>query len=262
MRKRDLVAAAAGAVAATALAGGVAWAAIPGDGNVYTACMLKNVGTVRLIDKSLPPSNLMSRCKPALETEISWNQQGPQGIQGPGKGDVGPTGQPGPQGERGLQGEQGIQGPKGDKGDQGEQGLQGPPGSGGGSGACSTATVNGGTNGVADFGYASLVRQASPNFNVDANADTFMCVGRLSNLILTSSVAPGVGYLLRVFINGGDTLLRCDIRGDETTCTNTADTLDVNPGDEISVRVSRSPDTPVASFTWSATVRPPVFAYP
>ena len=44
--------------------------------------MLKNVGTVRLIDKSLPPSNLMSHCKPALEVEVSWNQQGPQGIQG------------------------------------------------------------------------------------------------------------------------------------------------------------------------------------
>ena len=83
MRKRDLIAAAAGALAATALAGGVAWAAIPADGGVYTACMLKNVGTVRLIDKSLPPSNLMSRCKPALEVEVSWNKQGQQGIQGP-----------------------------------------------------------------------------------------------------------------------------------------------------------------------------------
>jgi hypothetical protein len=82
------------------LAGSVAWAAIPGDGGVYTACMLKNVGTVRLIDKSLPPGNLMSHCKPALEVEITWNRQGPQGLQGP----------------------QGIQGPKGDKGDQGDPG--------------------------------------------------------------------------------------------------------------------------------------------
>ena len=60
----------------------LAWAAIPSDGGVYTACMLKNVGTVRLIDKSLPANNLMSHCKPALETEISWNQKGEQGIQG------------------------------------------------------------------------------------------------------------------------------------------------------------------------------------
>jgi hypothetical protein len=94
MRRRDIVAAAAGAVAATVLAGGVAWAAIPGDGGAYSACMLKNVGTVRLIDKSLPPGNLMSRCKPALEVEISWNQQGPPGLPGApgGEGDAGEDG--------------------------------------------------------------------------------------------------------------------------------------------------------------------------
>jgi len=86
MRRRDLITAAAGALVATVLAGGVAWAAIPSGGGVYTACMLKNIGTVRLIDKSLPANNLMSHCKPALEVEISWNQQGqsgPQGMQGP-----------------------------------------------------------------------------------------------------------------------------------------------------------------------------------
>ena len=33
---------------------GIAYATIPGAGAVYTACMLKNVGTVRLIDPSLP----------------------------------------------------------------------------------------------------------------------------------------------------------------------------------------------------------------
>lgn len=106
MRRREIVAAAAGAVVATVLAGSVAWAGIPGDGGVYTACMLKNVGTVRLIDKSLPPSNLMSRCKPALEVEISWSQQGPTG----------------------LQGLQGIQGPPGQNGTNGADGQPGAPG--------------------------------------------------------------------------------------------------------------------------------------
>ena len=95
MRRRDIVAAAAGAVVATVLAGSVAWAAIPGPGNVYSACMLKNVGTVRLIDKSLPTSNLMSRCNPVLEAEVSWNQQGQQGLQGiqgpPGTAGASPT---------------------------------------------------------------------------------------------------------------------------------------------------------------------------
>jgi hypothetical protein len=80
--RRDLVAALVGGAVVLVLAGSVAWAAIPGEGGAYTACMLKNVGTVRLIDKSLPPSHLMSHCKPALEMEISWNQRGLPGPAG------------------------------------------------------------------------------------------------------------------------------------------------------------------------------------
>ena len=148
MRRRDIVAAAAGAIVATVLAGGVAWAAIPGDGGVYSACMLKNVGTVRLIDKSLPPSNLMSRCT-ALETEIAWNKQGPQGLQGiqglPGQsgangadgrpgvqGPPGPTGDKGDPGQNGADGAPGPQGQPGERGAQGEQGPEGIPGVPGG----------------------------------------------------------------------------------------------------------------------------------
>lgn len=48
-------------VAALALAGGIAYATIPGPDRVYNACMLKSIGTIRLIDKSLPSTNLMSR---------------------------------------------------------------------------------------------------------------------------------------------------------------------------------------------------------
>ena len=91
------------AAVVTVLAGSVAWAAIPGDGGVYTACMLKNVGTVRLIDKSLPPGNLMGQCKPALEVELTWNRQGPQGA----SGGPGPAGPAGPQGEKGDKGDPG-----------------------------------------------------------------------------------------------------------------------------------------------------------
>jgi hypothetical protein len=43
--------------------------------------MLKGVGTVRLIDPSLPPSSLMSKCS-ALETQLTWNQQGQAGDPG------------------------------------------------------------------------------------------------------------------------------------------------------------------------------------
>jgi hypothetical protein len=73
---------AAAAVAVAALAGaGIAYATIPGPGNVYTACMLKGVGTVRLIDPSLPSSNLMSKCT-SVESQVTWNQQGQPGTPG------------------------------------------------------------------------------------------------------------------------------------------------------------------------------------
>jgi hypothetical protein len=77
-------------------AGGIAYAAIPGTGNVYTGCMLKNVGTVRLIDSTLPSSNLMSHCT-ALEVQITWDQQGQ-------KGEPGSAGLPGKNGDDGVNG--------------------------------------------------------------------------------------------------------------------------------------------------------------
>jgi len=107
MRRRDLITAAAGALVATVLAGGVAWAAIPGPGGVIQGCYKENNGQLRVVDTA-------SDCLPS-ELALGWNQQGL-------KGDAGP------QGEQGLQGEQGIQGPKGDMGDTGEQGIQGPKG--------------------------------------------------------------------------------------------------------------------------------------
>jgi len=79
--KRVLAGAAGGLLIAVTL-GAVASATIPGDGNVYTACMLKKVGTIRLIDPSLASSNLMSHCT-SLETQVSWNQKGLPGPAGP-----------------------------------------------------------------------------------------------------------------------------------------------------------------------------------
>lgn len=103
MRRNRLLAAVTGTLLVGVIVGGVAYATIPGPGNVYSACMLKGIGTIRLIDKSLPDSNLMSRCKPSLEIEVSWNQagqQGPPGLQGP-KGD---PGSPGADGTPGISG--------------------------------------------------------------------------------------------------------------------------------------------------------------
>ena len=59
MRRKRLIAAAAGTLLAAAIVGGVAFETIPSDTNVFTACMLKNVGTIRLIDPSLPSSSLL-----------------------------------------------------------------------------------------------------------------------------------------------------------------------------------------------------------
>jgi hypothetical protein len=39
-----------------------AYASIPDGSGVYTACLLKNVGTIRLIDPTLPASNPISHC--------------------------------------------------------------------------------------------------------------------------------------------------------------------------------------------------------
>jgi hypothetical protein len=72
----------AGGLLISLSAGAAASATIPGDGDVFDACMLKNVGTIRLIDPSLPSSNLMSHCTPR-ETQVSWNQSGQPGPQGP-----------------------------------------------------------------------------------------------------------------------------------------------------------------------------------
>jgi hypothetical protein len=97
--------------ATLALAGGIAYAAIPDDGKTFTACMFKNVGTVRLIDPSLPSSSLMSHCS-SLETQISWNQKGQPGATGP----AGPAGPAGPTGKDGTNGKDGKDGSNGQDG--------------------------------------------------------------------------------------------------------------------------------------------------
>jgi hypothetical protein len=80
----------AGVVFAAAAAG-IAYAAIPDGNGVYTACMLDKVGTIRLIDPSLPSSNLMSHCS-SVEKRLTFNQQGPPGAPGADGADgVSPT---------------------------------------------------------------------------------------------------------------------------------------------------------------------------
>jgi hypothetical protein len=119
-----------------AVAGSVAYATIPDDGKVFHACMLNNLGTIRLIDPTLPSTNFMSKCS-ALESPVSWNQsgqQGIQGIQGPA-GTAGADGKNGIDGKNGLDGKDGAPGTPGAAGKDGKDGLTGTNGLDGKDGA-------------------------------------------------------------------------------------------------------------------------------
>ncbi|HEY7396813.1 MAG TPA: hypothetical protein VH538_00810 [Gaiellaceae bacterium] len=84
------------AAASLAVAGGIAYATIPDSGNTDHACMLNNVGTIRIIDSALPSNSLLQHCT-KIESEITFDQQGPRGLQG-AKGVPGPQGPVGPAG--------------------------------------------------------------------------------------------------------------------------------------------------------------------
>ena len=104
--KRFLIALAVGCTALGV--GGVAFASIPSSGGVFTACMLKGVGTVRLIDPSLSSHTLQSHCLSPLEQQVTWNGAGTPGAPGspgsPGtRGATGPTGATGAEGPAELE---------------------------------------------------------------------------------------------------------------------------------------------------------------
>lgn len=131
MSRRDLVTVVAGAAVAIVLAGGVAVAAIPGDGGVIQGCYTKVGGLLRVIDTAKG-----QKCHSSLEIPISWSQkgqQGAQGIQGPAgqngaPGERGPQGEQGPSGKDGVDGQNGQPGPQGERGSQGERGPAGEAG--------------------------------------------------------------------------------------------------------------------------------------
>jgi hypothetical protein len=135
--KKAAIVAAVSVSAAGLLGGGLAYATTSSSGTVYTACVsqwghaLYNVTT----DGTTP------KCH-ARDTNITWNQTGPQGAQGPAgaagpqgaKGDTGATGAVGPAGLPGLKGDTGPIGPVGPAGAKGDTGATGPAGSAGASG--------------------------------------------------------------------------------------------------------------------------------
>jgi len=69
------------------------------DAAVIHGCVLKKVGTLRVIDPAV------QHCL-AAETPIEWNETGPAGAPGP----QGPAGEPGPQGPPGAPGEVNVSG--------------------------------------------------------------------------------------------------------------------------------------------------------
>jgi hypothetical protein len=90
-------------------------AAIPDAQGVIHGCYQKNVGTLRVIDRSKGGA-----CNPS-ESSLNWNQTGPTGTTGA----QGATGAIGATGAKGPSGVEGPTGPKGATGDQGPPGLSG-----------------------------------------------------------------------------------------------------------------------------------------
>jgi hypothetical protein len=95
-RRHSIVLAAASGGVATLLVGGIAWAAIPGDGGVINACYGKVGGVVRVIDVAKG-----EKCVTTLEVPLSWNQKGQ-------KGDPGLPGAAGAPGMNGSNGNDGV----------------------------------------------------------------------------------------------------------------------------------------------------------
>jgi type VI secretion system secreted protein Hcp len=131
-------------VAALGLVAGIAYSAIPDSGGVYTACMHKSTGAVRLID----PSVSTNRCTNA-ETQVSWNQVGQQGA-------------------KGATGDQGLQGKTGTTGPQGLKGEPGASGTGGSAPIVATVRIDGVKGG--DSGQDTTITTLAYSWNVSETA--------------------------------------------------------------------------------------------
>jgi hypothetical protein len=83
-------------------AAAVGYATIPDSNGVFHGCVLKSIGSVRIIDPTLPKLNIQSHCS-VLETAVTWDQKGSPGTPGPqgNPGPAGPQGNPGPAGPQG-----------------------------------------------------------------------------------------------------------------------------------------------------------------
>jgi hypothetical protein len=108
----------------TIVGAGAAVAQMSG-GNTYTGC-LDPGGTIIHVAIGDQPAKA---CAPS-HTQISWNETGPEGPQGPAgpQGPEGPAGPEGPEGPAGPEGPEGPAGPEGPEGPAGQNGTDGVSG--------------------------------------------------------------------------------------------------------------------------------------
>jgi Collagen triple helix repeat (20 copies) len=180
------------ALAAFAIAGGIAYATIPesSTGIIHT-CYSQSLGTWRPIDTQANPPQ---KCKSG-ETQLDFNQKGPQGPAGPvgpqgPKGDKGDPGLVGPQGPQGAKGDSGAigtagpTGPKGEQGPTGPEGPAGPPGAGGSSLDALDGSPCNVSNGV-------FKEKLSVTYSVDGAVTLTCAPPGLSELVVTARGSSG-----------------------------------------------------------------------
>ncbi len=247
---RRLLLAAGLAVAAFAVAG-IAYAAIPGSGGVYTACMLKGVGTIRLIDPSLPKNAFDSHCT-SIEQQITWNQVGPPGMPGA-------TGQQGKAGATGPTGDAGAPGPTGASGASGASGATGPQGPAGTSAAAYPSVLTGRVDDVPalslgsqsggggappvwspSYGAPSGITEADPSLvNVETLSSNNSFVAQDLDAEMTNGPVPaGSNDTITVtLVVSGDPALTCTIDASESSCDSGDQTADVPAGSTLALEV-------------------------
>jgi hypothetical protein len=191
-------------LAAIGVGAGVAYATIPDSGGVYSACMLRNVGTIRLIDPKLSTTSILSHCT-SVETKLNWNQ-------------TGQAGPPGPRGAAGPAGPKGDAGPPGLKGDKGDPGATGPAGPSGAQGDSATLANLTGTPCTVDGqdGALSISTAVNGSVTLQCNATT----SRSPALIAISAAPLTIGPADRVAVT---VTLDAPSAADETVAIHSSD---------------------------------------
>jgi Collagen triple helix repeat (20 copies) len=153
---------------------------IPAPNGVIYGCYNKSGGTLRAID------NAVTKCA-SNETQLTWNQTGPQGTIGP----AGPQGLPGTAGIQGLPGTAGIQGLPGAAGSQGPVGPAGPAGSAGSGG----------------LSHVYMARVASANTSPTSTTVATLTIPSAGAYIIDAKAVFGLNFSGNIALGGSCQLL-------------------------------------------------------